>query len=496
MNVDLNFALMIPELVLIGVAIAVLLLDVLVKGDEEGQGGPRSLLTGLGTLGALVALALVTTKLVGGVEAQTSFGGLFVVDSFAMFFKMIALVATVLSLLLSDTWLRQHRMGAGAYTALVLFAATGMLYVASAGDLVMLFLGIELMSIPIYILAAAERWKDRSVEAGVKYLVLGAFATAILLFGFALLYGFVGISTGTASTSLSAIRDAVVSARELPVYAILGGTLVLVGLLFKISAAPFHMWTPDVYEGAPTSVTAYMSVAVKAVTAAILLRIFGGSVLETLQLSSIVAVVAVLTMLVGNTMALVQDNVKRMLAYSSIAHGGYMLVGLLAGTSEGYGGILFYALSYTVTNIAAFGVLIWLSRRGHEVERFDDLRGLGGRFPLVGAVMAIAMLSLMGIPPFAVFFGKFMIFRAAIAEGWYAVTVIGLLTSAVSVGYYLRPIVTMFMGEAKDDSYEPGGRGLHLGLGMTITAVAVVLLGVFAEGPLQMAVESVKGLVG
>ena len=491
MNVDLRLELMIPEFIVVGTAIVVLVLDaVLHRPHANPDDGPRALTAWLSFAGCLGASAWLLFVLVGEGSA-TSFGGLFLLDPFSVFFKVVVLVGAGLSLLLSDAWLRQHRLPSGASHALVLLSTAGMMYVVSAGDLLMLFLGLEVMSVPIYCLAASLRWDDRSVEAGVKYLVLGSFATAIFLFGLALLYAFIGLEGRSPGMGIALLHATISGyAGPLPLYAFAGGLLALVGLLFKISAAPFHMWTPDVYEGAPTAITAFMSVAVKATAAATLLRVFGGPVLEMMGLDGLMWGVAALTMIVGNVMALVQDNVKRMLAYSSIAHGGYILVGLLAGSAEAEAGILYYALAYTVGNVAAFGVLVHLSRRGHDVQTLDDLAGAGVRHPWVGAVMIVAMLSLIGIPPFAGFFAKFTIFAAAVAEGLVGLTVLALISSAISVGCYLRPLVAMYMREPTAEAPPPQPLRLRLALAILLATAAVVGLGLVPGGALDWAAAS------
>jgi len=499
MPTDLNFTLMIPEFVVLGSAVLVLLLDAVLHGGgpRPGDEDPRDTTLALSVIGCVVAAAWIPAVLWDVEGPRSAFNGLFVADRFALFFKGVVLVGAVLSLLLSDSWLRRRRLSSGAAHALLLFATSGMMYMVSAGDMVTLFLGLEVMSIPIYCLAALLRWEDRSVEAGVKYLVLGAFATAIMLFGFALLYGYQGMAGDLVTTRLGPLQSTLMAnADALPIYARAGGLLVLIGLLFKISAAPFHMWTPDVYEGAPLPFVAFMSVAVKATAAAVLIRVFGGPLLVVLGLDGMLWAVAAFTMIVGNFMALVQDNVKRMLAYSSIAHGGYILVGVLAGSAEAQAGVLYYALAYTVGNIAAFAVLIYLSREGHEAERFADLEGLGARYPLVGGVMVLAMLSLTGIPPLVGFFGKFVIFKAAVAEGFVLLTVLALLTSAVSFAYYLRPIIALFM--RAETTREPVlvAPNRRLAICMAITALAICGLGVFSESYLGWLSAAVLALAG
>ena len=495
---QMDFTLMVPELALIGAGILVLLADAFWPRKHPDH-DPRSVTLGLTLLGIVVAIGWIELRLWPLERSMETFEGLFLIDRFALAFKLVVLFSTGLCALLCDTWLKNQRIQTGAFMALVLFASSGMLYLVSATDMVMLFVALELMSIPMYCLAASLRWDDRSVEAGVKYLVLGSFATAIMLMGFAFLYAFGAVYTGEATTRIGDIAAAAIQASaagDLPGYAYLGGLLALVGLLFKISAVPFHMWTPDVYEGAPTAITAWMSVVVKTVTAAVLLRFFGPALLDALGLQPILWAVAALTMFLGNTLALTQDNVKRMLAYSSVAHGGYMLVGVLAGSSAGAAAVLWYAGAYAVATIAAFAVLVFLSREGHEVETFEDLRGLGTQHVWLGAVMAISMLSLLGIPPLAGFFGKFAIFRAAVSEGYVVLTVIGVLTSAVSVAYYLRPIVVMFMLDRHDAAPSIAGRAWSVKLALGIAAIATVLLGLMPSASLDLALESVRALAG
>jgi len=499
MNIDTQFSLMIPEFIVLAAAILTLIVDGMTHkpGDRSSRSDPRNLTLGLAVLGCVLAALWLPLMLWQDGASRTSFGGLFILDSFAIFFKVVLLVGAALSLLLADPWLRNRSLNSGAPHALLLFSTSGMMYMVSAGDMLCLFLGLEVMSVPLYCLAATLRWDDRSVESGMKYLVLGAMATAIFLMGVGLLYGFQGLHGAEVSSRLDDLRTVLLAspATPLPAYAHLGGLLVLIGLLFKISAAPFHMWTPDVYEGAPTPFTAFMSVAVKAAGAAVIIRLFGGEVLARLGLQELLWGVAALTMIVGNFMALIQDNVKRMLAYSSIAHGGYILVAVLAGTEAGQAAVLYYTLAYTVGNIAAFSVLVYLGSEGHEVERFDDLKGLGARYPWVGVVMAISMLSLAGMPPLVGFFAKFSVFMAAISEGYIWLTVIGLLTSAVSFAYYLRPMVVMFMS-AETSRQRPARWNARLALVMALATLAIISLGVFTEAYMRCAKSAVIAFSG
>ena len=492
----LDFSLMIPEIIVVLAGIAVLLVDAITAAKTADE-DPRSVNTMLAVGGCVAAAGWILFVLWGDGSSRVSFHHLFVVDSFALFFKVVVLVGAALSLLLADAWLRNHRMSSGASHALLLFATSGMMFMVSAGDMVMLFLGLEIMSIPIYCLAGSLRMDKRSTEAAVKYLVLGSFGTALFLFGLVMLYAFQGLEGSTPTTRIDLLRITILERQAaLPLFATGGGLLVLTGLLFKISAAPFHMWTPDVYEGSPTPISAFMSVAVKATVAAVLIRVFGGGALERLDLDTVLWATAALTMLVGNVMALVQNNVKRMLAYSSIAHGGYILVGVLAATGQAEAGVLYYALAYTFANMAAFGVLVYLSSTGREVETFDDLRGIGSAHPWLGLVMSISMLSLIGMPPFAGFFAKFAIFRAAVAEGWMVLSVLAMATSAVSVGYYLRPLIAMYMRPASGPLPVPPAGNLRVVFALALATAAIVILGVLPDRYLEWAAASVLAVAG
>jgi NADH-quinone oxidoreductase subunit N len=344
-----------------------------------------------------------------------------------------------------------------------------MILLVSAVDLISVFLGIELMSIPIYVLAGFDRRKLRSNESALKYFIASSFASALLLYGMALLYG------ATGATHLAAIGAAFDPESPL---AMIGLGLVLVGFTFKISSVPFHQWTPDVYEGAPTSVTAYMSVGVKAAAFVALLRVVIVAFEPAEEaLRQVLWVVALLTMIVGNLMAVIQDNLKRLLAYSSIAHAGYLLMGLVAGTSAGHAAVLFYLLAYLFTNLGAFGVLIALAYRSRDADRLADLSGLAKSRPAMAAMMTLFVVSLAGIPGTVGFIAKFQIFVASVQAGYVGLTIVAVMTSLISIYYYLRIPVMMYMRPAAED----GPRGfLHSGEGMVLgfCAVAVVVLGV------------------
>jgi len=406
-------------------------------------------------------------------------------DRFANFSIALVALGSLLSCLLSYYYLRELKIDHGEYYALILLATSGMILLVSAVDLIAVFLGIELLSIPIYVLAGFDRRKLRSNEAALKYFLVGSFASAILLYGMALLYG------ATGATDFGAIRKAFQAFPSGPPFepsqplAMLGLALVVVGFTFKVSAVPFHQWTPDVYEGAPSSVTAFMSVTVKAAAFAGLMRILGGAFDGGgAALRDVLWWLAVGTMIVGNVMAVIQENVKRLLAYSSVAHAGYLMMGLVAGSQAGSSAMLFYLLAYLFTNLGAFAVIIALTNRGQDVDRVEDFAGLARSRPALAASMTLFMISLAGMPGTAGFIGKWLVFLAAVREGYVGLTVIAVLTSLVSFYYYLRLPVLMYM---REPGAELPRMRLHSaeGVVLAVCAIAVIALGLFpGEGPL------------
>ena len=364
--------------------------------------------------------------------------------------------------------MESHR---GEFYILLIFATSGMMLMAGALDLITVFLGIELMSVSLYVLAGFMRKKERSNESALKYFLLGAFATGFLLYGIALIYGISG------TTNLLRIHDAFPELMGNSLF-VIGCGLILIALAFKVSAVPFHMWAPDVYEGAPTPVTGFMSTAAKAAAFStfvlLFVRIFS---ISGTSLSQILAFVSAATMIVGNVTAIAQTSIKRMLAYSSIAHAGYMLSGVAAANTEGETGVLFYLLAYTFMNVGAFGIVSWIEGIDDKKLTLDDYAGLGARRPVVAVLMAIFMFSLAGIPPFAGFFGKYYVFLAAVKAEMTWLAIIGVLTSLVSAYYYLRIVVLMYFrdGEADVDSQVP----LPALIAVVIAAVLVLALGLY-----------------
>jgi NADH-quinone oxidoreductase subunit N len=365
-------------------------------------------------------------------------------DHFAVFFKALFLLSSALTVLLSLDYLRRNDARPGEYYALILFATVGMMTMASGTNLATIYVGLELMALSTYVLAGYFRREVKSHEAATKYFVLGAMSSGVLLYGLSLIYG----TTGTLDLAVLArtLKGGHASESTLVGVALLG-----CGFLFKVSAVPFHVWTPDVYEGAPTPITAFMSVGPKAAAFAMFLRVFlGGLGPLDGQWRWLVGAAAALTMVWGNIAALTQDNVKRMLAYSSIAHAGYALVGLVAGGPAGIQSVLFYMLVYTVTNLGAFGFVIMLESRGYAGETVQDYAGLARKHPLAAFGMLLFMLSLGGIPPTAGFMGKLYLFAAAVNAGYVVLVVIAVLMSAVSLYYYFRIVLQMYLRDGED----------------------------------------------
>ncbi len=417
-----------------------------------------------------------------------------VIDRFAVFFDGLFCLGGVLASLLAGGYLAEHKIERGEFYMLLLFATVGAMMLGSAGDALTVFLGLETMSIGAYAMTAFRRTSARSAEGALKYFLLGAFAVALLLYGFALLYG------ATGHTDLAGIGDAVKRGGDHSSMIMVALVLVLVGLLFKVSAVPFHMWTPDAYEGAPTPGTTYMASVVKAGAFAMLLRVmltcFGdkASMSWATGWPPVLAWIAVITMTVANLVAGQQESVKRMLAYSSIAHAGYLLVGVVScmhSAPQGASSVLFYLLTYTVSTAGAFGALILCGSRGKEAVTFEDLAGIGRRHPAAALAFSLFLVSLAGLPPTAGFFGKWFVFRAAIDSGFYAVTVVAFLNSVLAVYYYLRVMVFMYMREpAAGAPVAVPMRSSYVTAALLLSAILVILLGIVPSQSLDMAIKA------
>lgn len=481
----LALAPLVPLIVAAGGAILVLLADLVPR-----LRGQRAVAVLAGCVLAALGLASVLAP-----PGGSAYGGMVQDDFFARFFNLVFAVAGLLTVLVSGRHLREEGRQLGEYYSLLLFSVSGMVVMALARNLLLLYLGIELMALPTYVLVAFLKRVERSGEAGMKYYILGSAASGFLLFGISLIYGLTG------SLAFPAIARAITISNLAGDPALLLGLLfVLVAFAFKVAAVPFHLWTPDVYEGAPTPVAGFLSVAAKAAALAALVRLLVGAFPDVYGMwAGTVAVLAVLTMAVGNLVAVVQKSVKRMLAYSSISHAGYLLVGLAvarkvippAGLPDGLTAILFYFAGYTFANIGAFAILTVLGREG-RAESYADFKGFGHRHPLLAAAMAIFLLSLAGIPLTAGFVGKFYVFGAAVAAGAYSLAVIGVLSSAISLYYYMGVVMAMYM--SKTDSERPVVVSRPLAAALAIMVALTLLVGVLPSVPLAMARRAVTGL--
>ncbi len=437
---NVNYAPAVPEIVLACTAMALLMAGVF----RLDRGRAVSWLC----VASLAIVVLLT--LVGGAGRAVGLGGLFVTDAFAVYVKVLILLGSGFAIVMSLTFNEREAIARFEFPILVLFATLGMLMMVSANDLIALYLGLELQSLSLYVLAAFRRDTLRSSEAGLKYFVLGALSSGMLLYGCSMVYGFVG------TTNFDTISATISADGEPSVGLVVGLVFILAGLCFKISAAPFHMWTPDVYEGAPTPVTALFSVAPKIAAMALFIRVLiepFGDLADKWQ--QIVVAVAVLSMAIGAFTAIAQENIKRLMAYSSIGHIGYALVGLATGTEEGIRAVLIYLAIYLFMNVGVFACILAMRQNGNAVENISDLAGLSRSRPLVAGVFAALMFSMAGIPPLAGFFGKFYVFMAAINAGLVVLAVFGVLASVVGCYYYLRIVKVMYFDEAGEEMDRP-----------------------------------------
>src|SRR5262250_3581063 len=468
---DVNLLPLLPATQVLLTAFVVILLDLFLKENEKG------LLAWIALLG-LVLCGVETVLLWGSQDG--AFGDTLLLDNFALFFTQIFLGAAGLTILASIHYIRATKIYEGEFYALVLFATVGMIVMAAANDLIVFFLGLETMSVAVYILTGMWRASSRSSEAAMKYFLIGAFATGFLLYGIALIYG------ATGSTNLNEISANLVEPMtEWPLYLAGGVLLLLIGFAFKVGAVPFHFWIPDVYEGAPTPVTGFMSVAVKAAAFAAWARILMHKLAPfDSDWASALWVLCILTMTVGNLLAITQSSVKRMLAYSSIAHAGYLLIALVVGEEWGGLPLLFYLLAYACMTAGAFAVVTSLSENNRTREDYSDFAGLGFKRPFLGMAMSLFMLSLAGFPPLAGFTGKFYIFRSAVLSGHTPLAIIGVLNSLLSVVYYLRVIVSMYMEEGGAGA-KSWGQSPHLYIAIALAAVGTLYLGIVPAKALE-----------
>jgi NADH-quinone oxidoreductase subunit N len=442
---------------------------------------PKGLWAGCTVAVALVALwpSFHLWHQVGHGKARTAVADAIVIDGFSIFIFVVVISVVVMAALLADGYLRRERMEGSEYYALMLFSASGGMLMASANDLIVVFLGLEILSIALYTLAGYQQWREGSQEAAIKYFVLGAFSSAFFLYGIALVYGTTG------STNLGVIAEFLRGNALTSGLLIAGLSLLLVGLGFKVAAVPFHMWTPDVYEGSPTPATAFMAAAAKAAGFAALLRIFVSTFdLYRLDWQPIVWVLAVLSLIVGSVLAVVQTDVKRMLAYSSIAHAGYVLVGFETATNRGVAGALFYLFAYAFMIVGSFGVVTIVSRRGDDEHSLESFRGLASRRPTLAFAFTVFLLAQAGVPLTSGFLAKFYVISAAVEAHSYALAVIAMVAAVIAAFFYLRLIVVMYMAapdaEGAEAEAAPApvaripiavGAGLSLGVALGFTVV-------------------------
>jgi NADH-quinone oxidoreductase subunit N len=479
LNADITLRdafLILPEIVLAAWASVILTVDLFL---EKNRSSHRLMLV-LSMVG--IFLAMVATLVLAG-QNTTAFFGTVVVDNFALFFKVIFLLAAGLVLLSAEGLIERVGENAAEFCGLILFCTAGLMFMASSYELMTIYLALEISSLSLAFLAAWNKRELRSSEAGLKFFVLSAISSGILLFGMALMYGVTG------STNLREIGRVLTTANAAPA-ALLAMSMVVAGFGFKIAAVPFQMWTPDVYEGAPTPVTAFMSVASKAAGFAVVIRIFdvalagGGPGSISLIWQDLFIVLSLLTMTVGNLAALLQTNLKRMLAYSSIAHVGYMLMGLAAASTSGLSSVLFYLLVYAFTNIGAFAVIVVMARYV-EGEDLSQYAGLAKRAPVLSVILTLCLLSLAGLPPLAGFFSKLYLFWAAAQAGLYITVVWGVLNSAISLYYYARVIRSMYLAEPTSD--QKVQVGMAPAVSLAAAAIGVLVIGLLSAPFIQAA---------
>jgi NADH-quinone oxidoreductase subunit N len=459
----MNYQLLLPQIFLFVWAILIFVLDLVRKERKHN-------LAYMALLGVVVTVVLVLTSQTGKL-----FGGMFLSDSFASFFHLIFLLTAFLTIASSVEVAKRFKANQGEYFGLILLSMVGMMFLACAGELLTLYVSLELATIPLFVLAAYRKDEVKSSEAGLKYLILGGVSSALLLYGISLIYGLTGTTYLTEVKGALIVR--VLSGGDISAALVLGFVFMIAGLGFKLALVPFHMWVPDVYEGAPTPITAFLSVASKAAGIAAFLRIFFHSFLVfKVDWVLLMAVLAALAMIIGNIIALLQGNIKRMLAYSSIAQIGYILLGVVAATSRGAASVAFYTFVYLFANMGAFIAAIAFANQTGS-DRIEDYAGLSRRSPALAAMMAVFMLSLVGIPPLAGFVGKYYLFSAAIEQGYFWLVIVAVLTSVVSLYYYIGVVRQMYFRPSADES--PVKSGGMLKVALLICVIGVLLFGIY-----------------
>ena len=465
LNIDVKG--MLPLLSICSLSIVVLLVETFFKKS-------KNINFWISVLGLFLCLGISISTIE---QEGKAFFNMFTVGGYGSFFSVLFMTSALLTVILSKEYIEKNNSNYGEFYLLVLFATIGMILVASANDLIILFLGIELMSICLYVLAGFLRKLFISNEASLKYFLLGAFATGFLLYGIALIYGAMGTTNiPTIVNKFSQLSDSLIFW--------CGVGLLLTGLTFKVGAVPFHMWIPDVYEGSPTTISGFMSTGAKAAGFSALILIFSYPYENAERLKVVLAIIAASSMILGNIVAIAQTNIKRMLAYSSIAHAGYMIIGLAAGNQMGKNGIMFYLVAYTFMNMGAFGILALLENEEGKNLSFDDYSGLARKRPFLAALMAIFMFSLAGIPPFAGFLGKYYVFVAAINADLTWLAIVGVLTSVIAVYYYLRLVVLMYFQES--EVLLPAHSSNTSIAFLSIAALVIVFIGIYPSSILDI----------
>ncbi len=460
-----------PELFLAVIIMALLMFGVFQKGGRDEQNVTTFRYVVFMAVIALLLAVLLSSMLAG--ERLLTFGGMFISDGYGVFCKVLVLLGSAGTLIIAKGFLERQGMARFEYPILVVFATLGMLMMISANDLIALYLGLEMQSLSLYVIAAFQRDDTRSTEAGLKYFVLGAVASGMLLYGMSLVYGF----TGTTNFDVLAKMFGGAGGESPGTGIIFGIVFILAGLAFKVSAVPFHMWTPDVYEGAPTPVTAFFAVAPKIAALALFMRVMVGPFGDLLaQWQQIIIFISIASMILGAFAAINQRNIKRLMAYSSIGHVGYALIGLAVGSEAGVRAVLIYLAIYLFMNIGAFACILCMRRGGRMVEGIDDLAGLGKTHPLVALALVIFMFSMAGIPPLAGFFGKLFVFQAAIEAELYSLAIIGVVTSVVGAFYYLRIIRIMYF----DDAEDPLDQAMDREVGVVLAFTGLLIVFFFA----------------
>jgi len=489
---DVNWWIIAPEVIVCLAAVVVMLVDAFANQKQRWLTGTISL---IGIIGGGASSVWLWNSWRGPTEA---FGGMIVLDELRLGFTLIFLFVSALTVLLSIVWAQGENLPAGEFHSLLLFATVGMMLMASGGDLVIIFLGLEILSIATYVLAGFRRTDVRSNESSLKYFILGSFSSAFLLYGIALTYGATSSPSAAGTTNIAEIANRL-NQSAYPGLLFAGAAMMLVGFGFKIATAPFHVWTPDVYEGAPTPVTAFMAAGPKAAGFAAFMRVFVfgfpfivatsntlvGAQVHALWVNVLV-ILAILTMTLGNVVAIAQNNVKRMLAYSSIAHAGYALVGFVAAgstsdptqRSTAITAVMFYLLTYAVMNIGAFAVVQLIARSGDRRTSVEDYSGIGFQSPVLSFSLSLFLLSLLGMPLTAGFMGKILVFGAAVEQHYYMLVVVGVLNTAISAYYYLRLIIVMFFRE-RLTAWTAPRIPASVGVALVIRVLGVLLLGIF-----------------